>query len=838
MLWIRLCGERKRYKMIRFCDKEVKCIIKEDEEVTRSWLFAYFLNGNRDNILCVIDLNGRYRGYITYTSLLQTSNVEDSIQTNKVIMDENIWENGRKFFIHYQKFGDEIVCLPVIDRDEKLICFAYQDEEANREIRELRELMECKNALSFRDIFPEIDSVTIFECNELAYYFTEYLQSLGIFVNVSGRYWEDVSKCRRRQNEGLDYRNLNVYAEGTWEKSSDLREDLLRSVSVEFECIDKIYEKNIKEGIIQNASGAFHSLLEKMKGSKVAIIGTGWESLTSFDLLSKNGIWNVCFISSLPWDENRLIAGKPVLSEEQVCLLNDNIIMLDCCNEHSAWGCGEIDYYDYIGYRRNKSIFYIKDYLHNISFGHLDHILKGKSIILVGDILLCKRFYDYYIQQHRNIHYYNILNEDHDRLHDDTMPFVKKENIDVTDIFLIFYVEYKTEKTNYDNDRITKTTYINKLRSEGYYNYIIIPFDIPLNQIINKNKYSDSRLKPKAIILGALHGDSGTALLRQALESFDVIKLKHGLLNENLTEFCVRLSGEKSEDVMKLFWKLAKQAVGEKNIKSEFSNVAKFEKKMQELLQYVNIPSSQELFVIFHLAYEAMCGRNIMSANDYVIYWETHKVNRIITPRHSNWLSSNEIKGLVITTTRNSIVRAGGLLKYLESEHMLQRKDTYVIRTVLENPDEWNISESAWENLEIKFEDLKSVPTKVMKRIEEKLEIKSTNVLQNFAFGEKVRYIEIEKKWKPIYDNYEEYLSAYDRMRIALTTSNWQRKREYPSLCYEDYTQKELQEIFLREFRFEREIVFQNREEYLGYRMSRQKWIRQRIRKIRSEEKE
>lgn len=53
--------------MIRFCDKEVCCV---GEELNRQDLVAYFLNGHRQEIICIIDNQGKYRGKITYDSLL------------------------------------------------------------------------------------------------------------------------------------------------------------------------------------------------------------------------------------------------------------------------------------------------------------------------------------------------------------------------------------------------------------------------------------------------------------------------------------------------------------------------------------------------------------------------------------------------------------------------------------------------------------------------------------------------------------------------------------------------------------------------------------------------
>ena len=65
----------------------------------------------------------------------------------------------------------DIFTFPVIDKNWNMICFAYQDDEADREIRMLDELKEHKNALGFGDIYSKYSYVTIHECNELAYFF-------------------------------------------------------------------------------------------------------------------------------------------------------------------------------------------------------------------------------------------------------------------------------------------------------------------------------------------------------------------------------------------------------------------------------------------------------------------------------------------------------------------------------------------------------------------------------------------------------------------------------------------------------------------------------------------
>ena len=128
--------------MIRFCDKDVFCV--EYGRINRSELLRYFLAGNLDEVVCVLDADGRYSGHITYWTLIQ---------------------------------------------------------------------------------------------NEKA----EYLLWQKISVKVEGSMWKGFLESDDR--EYMDYNCMTIYAEGVWNRSSNWMENFLRSVSVEFECIDHIYEE-------------------------------------------------------------------------------------------------------------------------------------------------------------------------------------------------------------------------------------------------------------------------------------------------------------------------------------------------------------------------------------------------------------------------------------------------------------------------------------------------------------------------------------------------------------------------------------------------------------------
>lgn len=237
--------------MVRFCDNEVCCVL--ERELDRSAILDYFFQDHMDEIVCVLNEEEKYVGKITYYSLINTDNVYEVVQKDSVILNSDIWKNARNYFCNYKSSHNEHVLLPVVNKDNRLICFAYEDFDANREIRMLRELSENTNALQFRDIYPKYEGVRIYEFNELAYLFAEYLKKQNIAVQVYGDLWRDFFEST--EIELQDYKYLLIYAEGIQPKKADWMDNLLDSVSMEFECIDHMYEMNIKNHIIQDAGG-------------------------------------------------------------------------------------------------------------------------------------------------------------------------------------------------------------------------------------------------------------------------------------------------------------------------------------------------------------------------------------------------------------------------------------------------------------------------------------------------------------------------------------------------------------------------------------------------------
>lgn len=156
-------------------------------------------------------------------------------------------DGGKKDFFCHKSHRNKHPLLPVVDREGNLVSFAYEDDDANRELRQIRELREQQNPkmVQFVDMYPDCDCVIIYGFNELAYYFASYLREQGIPVQVEGTMWGGFFESDNVQVP--EYRCMKIYAEGTWEKPENWEENLLRTVSVEFEYVDKIYEENIRK---------------------------------------------------------------------------------------------------------------------------------------------------------------------------------------------------------------------------------------------------------------------------------------------------------------------------------------------------------------------------------------------------------------------------------------------------------------------------------------------------------------------------------------------------------------------------------------------------------------
>lgn len=726
-----------------------------------------------------------------------------ALERKPLLLDENVWRNGRESFLSILCDGDELAFIPVINETGEMLCFAYQDREADRELRFLEEIQETYGALLFTDIFPDKTSVTILGCNELAYYFLLYLKQTGIEVHVAGKYWEYFGY---RQNlEEPCAGNFVIYAEGT--KQSYLGEysvhKILSSVSAEFECIDQIYEENYRWGIIKDAECSLEQLEERLREtSEIIVIGTRDISQDTYDLLLSRGI-DICGFMDDTHRWRQTLFGRPVFNRKEAFTNLNAPVFIQCSDCNSAMGTGEVDEYNYYGYRRNKSFYFINDYT-DVPESNLVHILKGKKVVLAGDKRLCKTLKIFYEQEAGN----RITA----RYTEDITAEVIRDEFVVS----AFYMPYSKEET--DRKFIESLKHIKRTIEKKRIDYTEYFESIWhfTSMVQKKEKYSLPGIRPQGIVLGKIPAASGNIFFRDILDGHaQILKMDYTVLNHNLLSYCIRLSGEKAGNIQKLFWQIYNAEANRKYFERDFPDKEKFDKKLSSLLTMADSFSSQELFIIFTLAYEAMFDDSrLEDVSDKVIYWEPHSQSRIGFDSYARWLEDMEIRGITICTVRNRPVLSGSRMCF----YLKNRNNFW---TCVENETTHPGYESpSWKEFTFRFEDLKLSPAKTIGEICGKMGIKWSSILLQTTHRGKTNtyYSTTGFDLRPVYDSYAEFLSTFDRFRIAVANGHEQKKYGYPYLEVTEFSRKELQDMFLKDFRFEAQAVFSDDEERFRYK--------------------
>lgn len=135
----------------------------------------------------------------------------------------------------------------------------------------------------------------------------------------------------------------------------------------------------------------------------------------------------------------------------------------------------------------------------------------------------------------------------------------------------------------------------------------------------------------------------------------------------------------------------------------------------------------------------------------------------------------------------------------------------------------------------IRFEDLKCKPEEKLRYLCARWGISwSDSLLHTTLLGTSVMYNGIKDfDLTPVYNNYEEFFSEFDRFRISLIDALWQKTYGYPYVDLLDFSRKDLQEMFLKDFRFSKEIEFASSESKLTFQIKLQISIRESLQKLR-----
>lgn len=732
--------------------------------------------------------------------------LQRDIKKYSLIMNKEIWNKGKDLF----KTIEKIDVVPVLNEQYEFVCFAWQDREANRELRMLHELETCCEALSFRDLYPDCTGVIIHGCNELAWHMMKYLENIGIAVIVEGKFWEILSGTIS-QNISEDY-NYEIWAEGVYEEKKDWKNSQLRSASAEFECIDKIYEANIKAGKIKDAQENCEELLSRLKNEKEIVIrGLGTKAQDAYDWLMANGIDICAFQSDRVGIRQQALFGRPVLNKAEVVERFKKAVILECGSMHSAWGFGDVDDYDYYGYKRNKKYFLLRDYV-NVPNSNLEHILVSKNVILTGDIRLCNRIYRWLSQNEKGIQqikYWDVLKENQERSDQLKIPKTDIKEAVKDAVFILVLPKHFYEKSLNKETVNQSFNYYEEFERHGVFDFTEYFSDIDKMIYLEMDivKYHHEKLRPAGFLLGAIPGYCGNELVRDCLQGHpQIIMMKYSsgigvplFLDIELYTICIRLAEESANDILSEFWKIYENETDQELINKDFAEREKFDCKMEELLKLSDRFSSQELFVMFHLAYLAMYGKEISNLKEVFIYWEPHWMPREYIRRFAYWLGCNEVKGITLIMVRNRYIIAGSSIRGNLNGFNWRSGYGYMYNCIFIKS---GITHKYWDEHVIRFEDLKCYPGKVLKELYERMSISCESVLietNENTCSDNGRY-----NLKPAYNLYEEYFTGFDRMRISLAAGNFQKQYGYPYESCSNFSRRELQELFLKGYRWER----------------------------------
>lgn len=841
--------------MIRFCDREVYCI-SGNELDSETKMIVHFLNEHKDELLCITDEDGKFMGYITYPAFLKRAVgytqgkvetitsyetfaeiIKGSINWDYLVFDENIWENGREYFKRQIENATGVIFVPVLDEEYHLISLAWQDDEANKEIRMLDELAECGGVPGFREMYPEYDEVAVYGCNELSYYFIQYLRKSGISVNAVDAMWNECdvwSETVQCQDRALDYRRYPVYGEGSVpsEKAIELR----GSVSAEFECIDHIYEESICRGIIRDALGNFQELVAKLQGKKIGLSGVGRNSLNAYDLLLENGVDIYCFLTEDIQQQGAELLGKKIIGKAEALRSIDELIVIEADEKYSAWGFGGTDsYHYYYRLKRNERFFLLQDYREIPNRGIpyvLSHMVRegGARLLLAGDKWLCLRLSGILEKQGREfegkILYCDILEEHAEE--ELRMARIGAAEIQKTDICLLMvseYYHYDSVKC-YLNHEAVKKNYMERFKT---FRLSVVDYPVEnsafMGSTVTPDRSGKAALRVRKIVIGAITPYSGNIFFRGLLDGHpEIMILEYGSLNSNLFSICEKLSMEKGADILRLFWELL-----EKEFQPEVQNDwgedkrKKFSQSMEEILSEKDTFTSQEIFVMIHVAYARMWGQEIKNISDMTIYWEPHCVPTNKCEDYTVWLDKAAMSGCILNVVRNAWIRSGSVLRALEKENT--PFGPWVLPIVFSYPDNEKRQYKGWERIVIRFEDLKCHPREELHALCEKLGIEWTDtLLETTLHGEQEFYGNITGfDLAPVYRTHEEYFSSFDRFRLSLITGAWQKQYGYPYVSSLGFSRRELKEIFRKEFRFEERIVCHSEKEKMSIKVKVQK---------------
>lgn len=573
-----------------------------------------------------------------------------------------------------------------------------------------------------------------------------------------------------------------------------------KSVSPEFECIDRIYEANVLEGRIQDTIGTFGELIGQLKEKQeILIIGDDRTAQDTYDLLMEQGIDIAGFV--VREKRSGKLLGKPVISVIAAMQCFQDPVFLNCKDTRGALGEEWTEYFDYRGYERNKQYFLVRDYT-DIPNSNLIHVLHGKNVLLAGDKRLCQLLSDYLEQVEGG---------------EITVKYIalsEKAVIGNADIPALVIPDYHNRLKEFGTAR--KDCLAKQLSDMGfsYYTEYFInsaSFALVDNYLYRElEKYTPSLLMPKGILLGRIPARSGNYFFRGIMDGHpEILCIPNSDFNNNLFYYCVRLADLDADEVLTQFWEMYNKEAGSKE--QEFPYYDKFEASAERLLCLKERFTSQELFVLFHIAYaEMLSGKIMKDVSGLIIYWEPHQVSRNCFPFFALWLEDKDVNGQTIGLRRNNIVRTGSCCARAATGWGA----SHAFIEMFQDESAWDgvkVQYRYWTEYKVRFEDIKIKPKEKLTEICDRLGIAwSDNMLKTTSAGKPLIYRgSMDFDLQAVFNQYADYLSEFDRFRISITSSPYQKRYGYSYESCLKFSRRELQEMFLKPFLFEEKKIFE-----------------------------
>lgn len=306
--------------------------------------------------------------------------------------------------------------------------------------------------------------------------------------------------------------------------------------------------------------------------------------------------------------------------------------------------------------------------------------------------------------------------------------------------------------------------------------------------------------------MGAIPGVSGNVMMRGLLDGHpNILQVMYNMqyydLCNNIFWYCICLEWEKNRELKGLLNKC----------EVLLPNWELFKEDIEKIKILDDRPNSQEIFLAFHIFYmEKIMHKKIDNMSKMIVYWEPHNFPRTEMPFFAKWLESGKIKGLILTLRRNNLVWYGSKYKWYLRENS-RNFDYWAINAM---PGEDIRSETKyhhWKELVLRFEDIKLHPEKELLKLCDRVGISWSDTMMHTTDNDWELVYEdniIDFDIKPVFNQYEEYISEYDRFRISILSAPYQKKYGY---VYEDclqFSRNELQNMFLKKFRFQKSLQF------------------------------